>query len=188
MMIAYVFIVTVISAFGQADSWKGETLKAIVLNQVIEFVPRGTEETADFTLVDIKFQGKNIKTFAANSLLSPEIVGAFKAIDSEYILYRSYMGQGGCGRGSLYVIRFMIDQSPGNYDKLSAVIVSPPLDDCLGDGVIFGVHLRNRSRSNQNAIYNYECILTVSGHELNLDTMNSWVPQKAQVTKQQKRN
>ena len=167
-------------SFAQDDPIKdieleSETLHAIVLNKLVEFVPRKKERTADFALVDIKFQGKIVKTFPGNLLLFPEIIGSFKALDSEYVLFRSYMGQGGCGSGSLYVIRFLEDTTN---EKLSGVIVSTPLTTCLGDGPTFGFAYNSKGKA----------ILSVLGNSLNLEEMGSWILKKEPPTKTTKRN
>jgi hypothetical protein len=142
---------------------------------VIEIVPEERDEMADFQVVNIKSNGEIIKKFSADAT-SPTLEGMFKGSNAEYLLYRGFMGQGGCARGSLYVIKFHIEHNPPpnkQIYRIAAIEVSPALNPCMGDGIIYSLFYSTKG----------EFTLTVAGHTMNLDLLDKWVEIKKQVVR-----
>lgn len=116
-----------LSVYGQ-DTISEDTIRAIVSKRTVELIPRQRTETADFVTVSIKVEGRLVKQFATRSVIYPYVVATIHGIDNDFILYRTFMGQGACAGGDLYVIRLS-----DAYQTNLEVVVSPVLSGCLGE-------------------------------------------------------
>ncbi|HEY0545422.1 MAG TPA: hypothetical protein VGC91_08615 [Pyrinomonadaceae bacterium] len=130
LLCLFVFTLTT-SVTAQEGNAQEEIVKAVLLNHIVELVPKRENEKADFVTVSVLLDGKLIKQFAAQTVVFPNVVATYNGFDADYLLYRTFMGQGVCAGGELYVLRFY---TFGEEPKAKIEVqISPALVDCLGE-------------------------------------------------------
>lgn len=158
-----------ITAIGQADN----STKLIIENKsVVEIVPEERDESSNFVKLNVKVNGRTVKSFAATDFTFPQVIGSFHGIvwnlgqnsDAEYVLYRTSMGNGACAGGTLYVLAFLEDEQTNEFKD---VHVSPALTTCLGEYPVFAFSYSKAGT-----------ILDIAGHTLNLDKLDKWIEKK----------
>jgi hypothetical protein len=146
---------------------QNEVVRAVVLEQTVEFTMARSNEAADFETVSVRIGGKLLKQFATPDGSFLIVVATFNGYDGDYLLLRTSMGQGACAGGSLYVLKFSSigDQQPPTRINVN---VSPVLTTCLGEfpPVKFTYGAKG------------DLVISVSGYELRGDVWLRWVPER----------
>jgi hypothetical protein len=88
----------------------------------------------------------------------PQILATFSESDADYIVYRTFMGQGGCAGGEVFVLKFY-RYGQGNI----GVTVSPRVEACIGE-------LPTVSFAFGRSSY----VISVSGYEIETDGLSRW--------------
>lgn len=167
----YILLIILVFNFSVCFA-QNDTLKVIVLNQVVEFVPLDINEDAKFQVLQIETGGKILKKISVSRIVIPQIIGTFQDIDSQYAIYRTYMGNGACAGGDLYIIKFetKFDQSTLT-EKITDTEVSPVLSGCLGEFPVYSITYNQKN----------DLILSVSEHSINLNYLNKWIKNKPNI-------
>jgi hypothetical protein len=146
-----------VAVAGQTD----DTVKAVLLDQTVELVPKRESDAADFTTINVLVDGKLLKQFAAQNVLAPNVVATFNGLDGDYLVYRTHSGNGACVSGDIYILKFS-DSSPGQ--KIN-VTVSPALSGCMGE--------------NPPVSFDYDAkvnvIISLGADKINGDFLTRWV-------------
>jgi len=175
-LISLIVLCLVFTAFSNAQD---ESVKIVVLNEVLELAAEKRDENANFQVVNIKRDGRIIHKFSVDAAIHPTLEGIFRGGEAEYVLYRSYMGQGGCAAGSLYIIKFHIEENPRHSEhihRIGHIQVSPALTACMGDGpILFSLSFSGTRKE----------VFTLSavGHTINLEQLDKWVEIKKPIIK-----
>src|ERR1041384_6935255 len=154
-----------VSAYAQQISMPeiNRPVHTVVLGQPVEIVPTKGSDAANFVTVSVTYGGKTLRQFAAEDVTFPQILASYGGdYTDNYLLYRTSMGNGACGGGSLYIIKFGY-KSEGQSPQVD-VTVSPVLTTCLGEfpSVKF------------DTAANEGFIISVSGYKINTEYMVRW--------------
>jgi hypothetical protein len=164
LLLTSVVLLTSLGCFSQNDFPDAhENVIAVALDKVVEINQLKDDEASDFHTIEIRFEGKTIKKFASPEFLGPVVLGTFKDVDSDYIVYRVGLGTGGCVGATLFVIKF--SSAGGSEASPPIVQVSPPLTDCLGEFTPWSFRFTKGAQAEFNVL----------GHTLNLEYMNKWL-------------
>jgi hypothetical protein len=151
-----------------------EVVKAVVVNEVVEIASLPRSDRDDFATVELRMNGKVIRKFTTDRPVFPEVIGTFKGVDAEYVLYRTSTGSGACAGGSLYVIKF---DTGGSLDTVKDISISPILTTCLGEEPVFKIDSNNKG----------ELVLDIAGYTINLEYNKRWVEKKTAVRRPKRR-
>lgn len=153
----------VIACFVLAQSQSPQTVKAVLLGDIVEFV--ANEEAPGVVLIK-SASGQLLKRMRASDVRSLAVVATFNSYEGDFVLLRTSMGQGACAGGDLYSLRFQENET--RRGQVSSVSVSPVLTTCLGEWP--PVKFTYNSRG--------DLVISVSGYALRGPAWNRWTKEK----------
>ncbi|HMG71974.1 MAG TPA: hypothetical protein VK582_00620 [Pyrinomonadaceae bacterium] len=125
-----VFVLVLLVTLSMSVSAQDERVRTTALNKIVEFLVSRGGEAADFSTISVYFDGKLMKQFPSSTAVFPNIVAMYNGFDGDYILYRTFMGNGGCAGGEIFVLKFYTYGA--RYENVG-LLVSPALKGCLGE-------------------------------------------------------